>query len=323
MPELAEVEFYCRRWDEAARGDRVVRVLTHDTKRLFRALDVPALRRALVGARLMSSETAAKQILFRFGDDRWLGIHLGMSGELSVAKPNHAPGRHDHLVIVTRRHALVFNDPRMFGRIDFEISTAPPGWWQTITPAILSRAFTTEAVQDFLQRRRRAPIKAVLLMQARFPGVGNWMADEILWRAAIHPARAAGSLRPAEVWALWRECRNVCRDALIRIAGRGGSLPPDLNVNIPRTWLFRHRWRPGGLCPRTGQPLAHTTIGGRTTCWSPARQKLIPTSQLVALGGTAPPPHSSSKATALRPVAQIPRATKPDRKMRPTKRGRR
>jgi formamidopyrimidine-DNA glycosylase len=273
MPELAEVEFFRRRWAEAATGERVVRVLTHDQKKLLRKLDAPKFRRALTGAKLLSSETAAKQMLFHFSGDVWLGIHLGMSGELSVAKPDHAPGKHDHLVIVTTRHALVFNDPRMFGSVDFHLGKEPPSWWSKIAPAILSKTFTVDAVAAFLRRRSRAPIKAVLLMQERFPGVGNWMADEILWRAAIHPRRLAGSLTPTEVKTLWRACRNVCRQALVAIAGRGRKLPRDLNVNIPRTWLFTHRWRPGGRDPKTGTPLAHATIGGRTTCWSPARQK--------------------------------------------------
>jgi formamidopyrimidine-DNA glycosylase len=273
MPELAEVEFFRRRWAEAATGERIVRVLTHDTKKLLRELNLPAFRRALIGARLKSSAAAAKQMVFRFSGDAWLGIHLGMSGELSVAAPEHLPGKHDHLVLVTRRHALVFNDPRMFGRVDFHVGKSPPRWWSRIAPPILSPQFTRAAVAAFLRRRGRAPIKAVLLMQERFPGVGNWMADEILWRAAIHPARLAGGLSAAEVSILWRECRRVCRQALVAIAGRGKKLPADLNVNIPRTWLFKHRWRPGGRDPRTGTPLAHATIGGRTTCWSPARQK--------------------------------------------------
>src|SRR5205085_3928328 len=135
------------------------------------------------------------------------------------------------------------------------------------------RQFTVTAVADFLRRRGRAPIKAVLLMQERFPGVGNWMADEILWRAAIHPARLAGSLDATEIRALHRECRNVCRQALAVIAGRGKTPPQHLNENIPGTWLFKHRWRKGGTCPKTGAKLRHATIGGRTTCWSPARQK--------------------------------------------------
>jgi formamidopyrimidine-DNA glycosylase len=273
MPELAEVEFFRKRWHQAAVGERVVRVLTHDKKKLLRELDLPKFRRALVGARFESSATAAKQMLFRFSGDVWLGIHLGMTGELSVARPNHLVGKHDHLVLVTEDHALVFNDPRMFGRIQFHVGPRPPEWWSRIAPAILSREFTPEAVTAFLKRRKKAPIKAVLLMQERFPGIGNWMADEILWRAAIHPARRAGSLSTAETHTLWRECRSVARQALTAIAGQGKKLPKDLNVGIPRTWLFTHRWERGGRCPKTGSPLAHATIGGRTTCWSPARQK--------------------------------------------------
>jgi formamidopyrimidine-DNA glycosylase len=111
-------------------------------------------------------------------------------------------------------------------------------------------------------------------MQERFPGVGNWMADEILWRAAIHPRRPAGSLTPAEGRSLWRACRQVCRQALATIAGRGDDVPPALNTRIPDTWLFNHRWEDGGRCPRTGVRLVRAEIGGRTTCWSPARQKL-------------------------------------------------
>lgn len=283
MPELAEVEFFRKRWHLAAVGERVTNVLTHDGKKLLREVDLPKFRRALIGATFLSSEARAKQMVFRFSGDAWLGIHLGMSGELSVAPADHAPGKHDHLVIVTasarraaptKSHALVFNDPRMFGRVLFHIGKTPPSWWSKIAPAILSGEFTTAAVAAFLQRRRRAPIKAVLLMQERFPGVGNWMADEILWRAAIHPARVAGSLNANEIKTLWRACRTVCREAMDAIAGRGNSLPKDLNVNIPRTWLFKHRWRRGGKDPRNGTPLAHATIGGRTTCWSPVRQKL-------------------------------------------------
>lgn len=274
MPELAEVEFFRKRWHLAAVGERVAAVLTHDRKRLLRGLNLPEFHRALTGARLESSHAAAKQMAFRFSGDVWLGIHLGMSGELKVAALDYSPGKHDHLVLVTEGHTLVFTDPRMFGRIEFHIGSDVPRWWSRIAPPILSPAFTVGAVTQFLTRRGRAPIKAVLLMQERFPGVGNWMADEILWRSGIHPARRAGTLQSAEVRTLWRECRTVCRHAFAAIAGRGDTLPANLNVGIPDTWLFNHRWRRGGRCPRSGRPLAHATIGGRTTCWSPARQKL-------------------------------------------------
>lgn len=274
MPELAEVEFFRKRWQQAAKGARVLAVSVHASAKVFRGTDARALAAALQGQRLLSSAASAKQMLFRFSGEAWLGLHLGMSGDLYVHPPGYVAAKHDHLVLVTSRHALVFTDPRMFGRVQFHHGKQPPVWWTGIAPAILSSAFSVAAVTGFLRRRARSPIKAVLLMQERFPGIGNWMADEILWRAAIHPRRPAGSLNPAEVKTLWRESRRVCRLALDKIAGRGDTLPPDLNVNIPESWLFRHRWRAGGRCPRTGVKLVREEIGGRTTCWSPARQKL-------------------------------------------------
>jgi formamidopyrimidine-DNA glycosylase len=288
MPELAEVEFFRKRWDLAARGSTVTSVLTHDRARIFRGTDPVAIRTALTSARFLSSEAAAKQMLFRFSGDAWLGLHLGMSGDLRAEGPGYVAQKHDHLVLVTAQHALVFTDPRMFGRVQFHHGPEAPKWWSSIAPALSSEAFTVDAVATFLRRRARAPIKAVLLMQERFPGVGNWMADEILWRAAIHPKRLAGSLTPTEVRTLWRECRHVARLALDTIAGKGDYLPPDLNHHIPKSWLFLHRWENGGLCPLTKKPLVREEVGGRTTCWSPARQKLHP-------------PQTKSSASAKRP----------------------
>lgn len=275
MPELAEVEFYRKRWHFAACGDVIRRVRVHPQARVFsRPARVVRLRRDLRGLRFESSSAAAKQMCFRFGSDGWLGVHLGMSGELHVAVADYRPGRHDHLVLYTKRRALVFSDPRMFGGVEWRVGNEPPLWWSRIAPAILSPEFTHNAVETFLCRRGRAPIKAVLLMQERFPGIGNWMADEVLWRANIHPARLAGDLSSQETRTVWRECRRVCRMALCAIAGRGDALPTDLNVGIPRSWLFWHRWEDGGQCPRSGVLLRREVIGGRTTCWSPARQRL-------------------------------------------------
>ncbi len=273
MPELAEVEFFRKRW-RVGHGAKVQAVRLHIGKKVFRNCDTTLLAKKLPGATLLDSETAAKQMLFHFSGNNWLGIHLGMSGEMRVEPPDYVSTKHDHLILAQKSRQLVFNDPRMFGGILFHHGEKQPTWWTKIAPAILSPAFTVEVVATFLRRRARAPIKAVLLMQERFPGIGNWMADEILWRAAIHPKRPAGSLTSAEIKTLHRECRKVCRLALNTIAGQGRYLPPDLNAHIPQTWLFWHRWADGGRCPRTKKTLEREVIGGRTSCWSPARQKL-------------------------------------------------
>jgi formamidopyrimidine-DNA glycosylase len=190
-----------------------------------------------------------------------------MTGKLRIEPPGFDPAKHDHLVLRQAKQTLIFEDARLFGRVLFAESPCAPDWWTKLPPELLSTAFTVKDLDFFLQRRARAPIKAVLLMQERFPGIGNWMADEILWRAAIHPRQPAGSLDAARITRLYREIRTVCREAM-RIIGKDFSDPPD-------SWLFNHRWKKGGTCPRTGAKLQHATIGGRTACWSPARQKLI------------------------------------------------
>jgi formamidopyrimidine-DNA glycosylase len=271
MPELAEVDYFRRQWNPGL-GHRIEEVLVHAKKRIFRDIDTSKMAKALIGATLERSEARGKQMLFvakKRGakNHSWLGLHLGMTGKLRIEPPDFQPRKHDHLVLLQAKHALVFEDARQFGRVLFTESHDVPGWWAKLPPELLSSAFTVKDLEMFLKRRARAPIKAVLLMQERFPGIGNWMADEILWRAAIHPRQPAGSLDAARSKTLYREIRVVCRDAL-RIIGKDFSDPPD-------SWLFNHRWEKGGTCPRTGARLQHATIGGRTTCWSPARQKLI------------------------------------------------
>src|SRR4051812_16445920 len=119
MPELAEAEFFRKRWHLAARGQKIAAVPVHEHAKIFRGTNVTALRRAVTGARFANSETRAKQMLFQFSGGAWVGLHLGMSGELHVEPPTYEPKKHDHLVLVTAKHALVFTDPRMFGRVQF------------------------------------------------------------------------------------------------------------------------------------------------------------------------------------------------------------
>ena len=257
-----------RRWDVAL-GEVVTSVELHPRARIFRGADTAALARGLTGAALTASHRSGKQMLFGFGAAGWLGLHLGMTGELRVEPPAYPAGRHDHLVLRQRGHTLVFADPRMFGAVDWTPGAEAPAWWRDRPPEILERGFTRTRLASFLARRAKAPLKAVLLMQEMFPGIGNWMADEVLWRAGLHPARAAGSLEETERAALHRELRFVCRGALRSIVrGVDGHW-----ADPPRGWLFHVRWVDGGRCPRTGVPLVRETIGGRTTCWSPAAQK--------------------------------------------------
>lgn len=263
MPELAEVEFYRRQWTSGL-NQRVIRVHLNREKRVLRGIDVDQMERGLTGARLVESFAHGKQMLFGFSSPAWLGVHLGMTGELRTEGRDFLPGKHDHFVLFQEERALVFSDPRLFGRLLFHSGPEQPSWWTGRPPDLLSREFTPAALRQFLQRRSGSPIKAVLLMQERFPGVGNWMADEILWRSRLHPSSRAGVLNSRQTGVLYEQIRRVCCGAL-KIVSRDFSDPP-------KSWLFQHRWKNGGLCPRDGAELARKDIGGRTTCWCPKCQ---------------------------------------------------
>lgn len=258
MPELAEVEYFRKQWDPGVE-DIVTAVQLHGGKRIFRGSDVAALKRRLLRQKLLRSEARGKQMLFEFNDGNWLGIHLGMSGQLRIEPPGFRAEKHDHLVLQQTERALVFRDARLFGRVRFSHGDERPDWWEAIAPAISSPQWTRAALAKFLQRHARAPIKAVLLSQVGFPGVGNWMADEILWRAHLAPQTRAGKLTDPAISALYRSTRFVARAAL-EIIGTDWSDPP-------RTWLLHERWKAGGKCPRHGTTLKRATIGGRTTAW--------------------------------------------------------
>jgi formamidopyrimidine-DNA glycosylase len=263
MPELAEVEFHRKRWSPGL-GQTVGRVSLHPDKRVLRGVRADELADRLAGSRLAESFAHGKQMLFRFAGGGWLGVHLGMTGELRTEPWDFTPGKHDHLVLHQARRSLVFADPRLFGRILFQAGEAAPEWWTSLPPGLLAPEFTVERVDGILRRRAKAPIKAVLLMQPFFPGIGNWMADEILWRIRVAPQTPAGQLAGTNAAALRREIQWVAAAALATIG--------ETYADPPATWLFPHRWRDGGHCPRCGGRLGREEVGGRTTAWCPECQ---------------------------------------------------
>lgn len=311
MPELAEVEHSRRQWDLGI-GQPILEVqVARPEVRVFRETDVQALRRGLTGQRLLDSEARGKQMLFHFSGDCWLGIHLGMSGELRREQgPETSPHKHDHLLLRLRDRALIFEDKRHFGRVRFHHGANAPDWWTALPAGVLSEEFTNEATARFLLRRKRTPIKGVLLMQEHFLGVGNWMADEILWRSGIHPSTAAGDLDDGRVRQLWEQTVWVSKTA-IRIINDDWTYPPD--------WLFAHRWEAGGHCPRCNTSLERATIGGRTTCWCPRCQpgttstaSADSTVRRRTTGKKGVP--KSPTAVAAKQVGKIPKSNKPKKR---------
>jgi formamidopyrimidine-DNA glycosylase len=264
MPELAEVEWFRKQWDGL--GDKIVTVELHARKRVFRGTNTRALQRNLSGQTLLSSAARGKRMLFKFSDNNWLGIHLGMTGTLRV-EPTTAFHRdkHDHLVLRQETRALVYRDSRQFGRIRFSHGQNEPEWWNTTVPEIIAPEFRRKFVDQFLARHRKAPIKAVLLLQNGFSGIGNWMADEILWRAKVLPSKRTGRLSGPERAAIFQAAKFVVKKSL-QTLGKDFADPP-------RNWLIHQKWKRDGICPLHRTQLRHAIIGGRTTACCPKCQR--------------------------------------------------
>ena len=249
MPELPEAER--ARSLIAGHGlDRlIVGVEDHDgyVSRPHAPGDLAA---ALVGRRLMSANRVGKTLWCETDvDGLVLGLHLGMAGRIAVDEQPHE--RWDRFALTfddgTR---IALRDKRRLGRAILAPDLARLG----PDAAGVSRSHFRERVG-----RGTAPVKARLMDQSVIAGVGNLLADEILWQARIDPRRPAGELEVGELDALRRATRAAVRRALARGGAHTGT-------------LIAHRG-PDGHCPRCGTPLARARIGGRTTYWCPSEQR--------------------------------------------------
>jgi formamidopyrimidine-DNA glycosylase len=260
VPEILEVEAARLLLAERALGRPIAVVEAPDSWYLKRGLTPRAAQRALSGHTLVAARRRGKQLFLDTRDGPVLGLHLGMSGRVLV--DGHAAGdpyvyASDRDVVSWRRFSLVFDDggrlamrdPRRLGAVELDPDEDRLG----VDAFSLTLAHLRAVVS-----RRRAPLKAVIMDQAHIAGLGNLLADEILWRAGLDPARPADSLDAAEQVRLARAIRN----SLQVLGRRGGSHTGDLMAAR----------EPGGCCPRDGTPLARRQVGGRTTYSCPTHQ---------------------------------------------------
>ncbi|KAL9032295.1 MAG: hypothetical protein Q9214_008027 [Letrouitia sp. 1 TL-2023] len=136
-------------------------------------------------------------------------------------------------------------------------------------PVIDRDILTEEWLVEKLQSKK-IPIKALLLDQANISGIGNWVGDELLYDAKIHPEQYSNTLTPAQMKQLHTSMQYVCSTAVELLAE---------SDKFPETWLFKHRWGKGKKDdPRklpNGAKIEFLTVGGRTSAVVPSVQKKL------------------------------------------------
>jgi len=252
MPEMLEVEYY-RRLAAGALDREIVAVDAPDAWYLRRGLTADVVTDVLVGARFVRDARIGKLLVLDTDRDATLGLRFGMTGMLEVDdlqaldKLQYSSATRDDRWVRFRvtfadGGTMRMHDPRRLGGVELDPPVARLG--------IDAFALTRGQLRDVLAGSE-APLKARLMDQARVAGLGNLLTDEILWRAALDPARPAGSLDDREV----RRLHTHVRSTLAQLLDRGGSHLGDL----------MDARAPGADCPRCGAHLLRRTIGGRTT----------------------------------------------------------
>ena len=295
MPELPEVETVARdlqRWVAGA----TITGATVSWGRTIRHPQPPERFEAeIAGATIRRVGRRAKTVLLHMADGRVMTVALRMTGALIVAEAGAPDDSYARVVFhLADGRELRYRDVRKFGRIGLW----PGGGLRSIGagrgtrsrkvaedgrryrigevfsghgPEPLSRSFTAERLKERLSRRS-ARLKTLLLDQSFVAGVGNIYADEALWRARLHPLRAADTLTDGEIRRLHRSLRQVLRQG---IANRGSSFSDyvgadgEPGANAERLNVYRRTDRP---CYRCGRPIRRIVVGQRSTHFCPRCQ---------------------------------------------------
>lgn len=280
MPELPEVENVRRTLERVLLSKRIVDAEIAPDEIVLKGLSPDLIRTALVGRTVTAVGRKGKYFWLELDEKPWVFAHLGMAGwvreigastirlrEHGNAPLDDAEGRPKFLkMLLTAEDGgkVVMTDGRRLSRIWLAES---PEKDSAISKLSQDMYLDLPSAEEIHKRvvKKSAPIKAILLDQTVFAGIGNWIADEVLYVARIRPSRLGNSLSMEESAKL-REAIRFVLDHAVEVGAD--------KEKFPESWLFHYRW--GGSKGDDlieGQQIVREQIGGRTTAWVPSRQK--------------------------------------------------
>ncbi|KUI53003.1 Formamidopyrimidine-DNA glycosylase [Cytospora mali] len=292
MPEIAEGKLvhFLR---QHLVGKTIAKVQALDDNNVFGKVGCsgPAFEKALKGRTVREAGSQGKYFWLVMDKSPHPVMHLGMTGWIHIQNDRTAytnyykkmkpeeqeawPPKYWKFEIETEGKTPVrvaFTDPRRFGRVRLvdcpgdEIRKASPLVENGPDPVVDKGIFTEEYLRTKM-KSRHVPLKAFILDQTVISGIGNWVADESLYHARLHPEQYCDEFSDKETERLHEAITYVCQTACDLLAD---------SDQFPDHWLFNHRWGKGKKTASAlpnGEKLAFLTVGGRTSCYAPAIQK--------------------------------------------------
>lgn len=267
MPELPEVETVRRSLAELLVGKQIAQVEVAKPQIVAEG-DLAEL----IGSGFAEFGRRGKYLIFTMTNGGRLVVHLRMTGKLLYHAEALPPQKHDHIRLSFADGAeLVYNDIRAFGRwwLTDEAGLQALSGLSTLALEPIDEGFSAAYWRARLKRRPNLAVKAALLDQRVVAGLGNIYADEVLFRAGVHPERRVGSLTADEDERLAAAMREILTEA---IANRGTTFRDYVDGNNQRGSyqnLLKVFQKNGEPCPVCGTPIERTVVVGRGTHFCP------------------------------------------------------
>jgi formamidopyrimidine-DNA glycosylase len=262
MPELPEVETFKQYMDSTSLYQRITGVEVRDAY-ILKRVSARGLATRLKGRRFESTHRHGKHLFVRAGHELCLRLHFGMTGSLHYIKDDEVAPKTARVIFrFVDNRGLAFDDQRKFGEIELI---------EDVDEFLETRGLGPDALEISLSQfksvfeKHRGAMKAILLNQQLIAGIGNLYADEILFRARMHPATDAARLNDSNLSRLFRATHHVLNKAI--------ALKTDFNRS-PKSWLLTNRGK-RGRCPRCGRALKSAMIASRTSWFCAHCQKRI------------------------------------------------
>lgn len=263
MPELPEVETYRRFIDDTCLLQPITDVEVQDPKRQLQ-VDLDEFRRALLGNQFTGTERIGKQLFLLTEQGAIVTMHFGMTGDVAYYRDEAETPRFARAVFIFQNgFRFAFIDSRKFGRLGLTESIKIFRHQKKLGPDALT--LTAEELSKGLGKKK-APIKQLLLDQRIAPGVGNWIADEVLFQACLHPERPAHTLTSEEIERLAAAIREVLETA-VRAEAIYRDFPAHYLIHA-REWDTAPTANSADAhlhCPQCQTRIQKEYVGGRAT----------------------------------------------------------
>ena len=262
MPELPELEVFKRYVDSTSLHQDIEMVEVKNGK-ILGGVSAGRLKRGLEGRKFESARRHGKHLFVKLDEGPWLLLHFGMTGGLKYYKDADEETTHVRVLIsFANGYHLAFDDQRLFGKVD--LIEDPDEFIEEQKLGLDPLDLDFPAFRERLEGRR-GEIKATLMNQRIFAGIGNLYSDEILFQVRLHPKTSVGRLDGDTIHDLHEQTRRVLHAAI----EYGASLH-----GLPDSFLLPHR-REGADCPRGNGEIQKTKAAGRTAYYCPTCQPRI------------------------------------------------